>query len=192
MTRMQRTSPLTVATFAAIGTAVGLLVQFARSTRGLAPLVPPVSIAATLTLIGVVLLVLAIMLHRAVRPHDDDRSSSAERGGPARRRVNPFHAVRLLAGARASQFAGALFAGFAVGLALQLLTRSIMAPSATWLPMVLVIASGIVLIVCGIIAELLCRVPPSDSDASGEQQGSGPTSSGRHDGELGHASDSST
>lgn len=88
MPKLQRTSPLAITAFAVVGLAVGLLVQFARSSWGLAPFVPPVSLAATLVVIGAVVLVLGIALRRAV----------TRRSG---RPVNPFHAVRLLAGARA-------------------------------------------------------------------------------------------
>ncbi|XPP26433.1 MAG: DUF3180 domain-containing protein [Leucobacter sp.] len=151
MPKLQRTSPLAITAFAVVGLAVGLLVQFARSSWGLAPFVPPVSLAATLVVIGAVVLVLGIALRRAV----------TRRSG---RPVNPFHAVRLLAGARASQFAGALFGGFGGGLALQLLTRSVPPPVASWLPMLLVLGAGIALLVCGLIAELLCRVPPQDPE----------------------------
>lgn len=151
MPKLQRTSPLAITAFAVVGLAVGLLVQFARSSWGLAPFVPPVSLAATLVVIGAVMLVLGIALRRAV----------TRRSG---RPVNPFHAVRLLAGARASQFAGALFGGFGGGLALQLLTRSVPPPVASWLPMLLVLGAGIALLVCGLIAELLCRVPPQDPE----------------------------
>ena len=109
---LQRTSPLASATCAVIGIGVGLLVQLFRSTKGQAPLVPPLSLTLTLLLFGAVLLVLAISLRRAV-----NRQSG--------KRVNPFHAVRLLAGARTAQFVGALSGGLGGGLALQLLSRSV-------------------------------------------------------------------
>jgi len=165
--KLQRTSPLTVLVFACGGLAVGLLIQFVRSSRGLAPLVPPGSLSATLLVIAAVLIVLATLLHRAVRPEAPEGARPAPR-----RPVNPFHAVRLLAGARAAQFAGALFAGFGAGLALQLLTRSVMPPAPTWLPMLFVLGSGVALAVCGMIAEWLCRVPPEGPE-SGEAAGDG-------------------
>jgi len=161
---MQRVSPLSIAACAVVGLAVGLLAQFARSTWGLAPLVPPVSLAATLAVIAVVLLVLGIALHRAVRHRE--------------RQVNPFHAVRLLAGARAGMFGGALFAGFAGGLALQLLSRSVPAPPSTWWPILLVLGAGIVLTVCGIIVERLCRIPPDEPEADGENDSAADLSPG--------------
>ena len=158
MTRQQRTSPLWVLAFAVAGVAAGVLIQVFLSARGSAPLVPPISLAITLLVTAGVLIVLAVMLRRSVT-----RASQ--------RPVNPFHAVRLLAGARAGQFAGALFGGFGAGLILQLFTRSVMPPAATWVPMVLVIAAGVVLWVCGVIAESLCKVPPVDPEAKGEGEG---------------------
>lgn len=151
MTELRRTSVLIITVFAVVGLAAGLVIQMARSAWGRAPLVPPVSLAATLIVIAVVLLPLGIALRRAVTR-------------ATKRAINPFHAVRLLAGARAAQFGGALFGGFGGGLALQLLTRSVLPLVATWLPMVLVCAAGVVLLVCGLITEALCRVPPADPD----------------------------
>lgn len=175
MPRLQRTSPLALAAFTAVGLAAGLLLQFARSAWGVAPFVPPISLAATLVVIAVVLLVLGIALHRAVSRGSGERSGGARRPaqGPSGKPVNPFHAVRLLAGARAAGFAGALFGGFGGGLALQLLTRSVPPPAGTWLPMLLVLGGGVVLTVCGVIVEGLCRVPPDDPEP-GAGPGAGP------------------
>lgn len=154
MSRLQRTSPLTISAFAAIGLGAGLLLQFVRSSRGSAPFVPPLSLTLTLLVMAGVLIVLGVALRRTV---------TRESGG----RVNPFHAVRLLAGARAGQYVGSLLGGFGGGLALQLLTRSVMPPAATWVPMVLVLGAGIVLLGCGIVAEAMCRVPPGDPGEPG-------------------------
>lgn len=158
MPRLERTSPLAVAACAVVGLAAGLLLQFALSARGLAPFVPPVSLAATLAVIAIVLVVLGIGLRRAVT-----RASG--------RPVNPFHAVRLLAGARAGQFVGALLGGFGGGLLVQVLTRTVVPSAATWAPMLLVLLTGIGLAVAGLVAELLCRVPPTDPDADAEAPG---------------------
>lgn len=166
MASMQRTSLLVISAFAAVGLAVGLLLQLARSTQGQAALVPPISLSLTLVVLGGVLLVLGVSLRRAVT-----RKSG--------KMVNPFHAVRLLAGARAGQFVGALFGGFGAGLALQLLSRSVIPPASTWLPMVIVLAAGIVLGVCGYIAESLCRVPPNEPETDDTQAG---TANGKNPG----------
>lgn len=151
MRNVDRTPPLTVIAYAVIGVGAGLLLQVFLSSRGYAAFIPPLSLPVTLAVIGGAVLVVGLVLRRAV---------TRETGG----NVNPFTAVRILAAARAAQFAGALFGGFGAGLALQLLTRSVPAPTATWLPMVLVFGAGVVLLVCGAIAEFLCRVPPDDED----------------------------
>lgn len=168
MPSMRRTSPLTVFVFSVAGVAVGLIVQFALSARGEPPLVPPISLPLTLLVLAAVLLWLGLALRRALERKSD--------GG-----VNPFHAVRLLAGAKAGQFAGALMGGFGVGLLLQLFTRSVFPPATTWVPMLLTCVAGLLLVVCAIIAELMCRVPPSDPETDHERSDvAGPEPDGAH------------
>lgn len=148
MRRIDRLSPLAILAAAAIGVAIGLVIQFALSSRGNPPLVPPLSLPATLVLIAAILLGFGIRLRRNVM----------KRAGA----INPFHAVRLLAASRAGQLVGGVLGGFGGGLALSLLGRSVPAPIGTWLPMVLVVASGAVLVICAVISERMCRVPPGN------------------------------
>lgn len=152
-----RTNLLSVLAAAAMGTAIGLVVQFALSGRGAAPFIPPLSLAIMLALIAAVLLTLGIRLRRTVLKRRGD--------------VNPFHAVRLLATARAGQLVGGLLGGFGGGLALSLLGRTVPAPTATWLPMVAVLVAGAALVVCAAITEHLCRVPPGDGDGDAAEDG---------------------
>lgn len=148
MRKVERSNPLTALAAAAMGAAVGLVVQFALSSRGQAPLSPPLSLAASLVLVAGVLLVFGIRLRRQIRKQPGA--------------IDPFHAVRLLVTARAGQIAGALFGGFGTGLLMSLAGRSVAATSAVWLPMVLVIAAGATLLACAAIVEHWCRVPPGD------------------------------
>ncbi|MFV0432685.1 MAG: DUF3180 domain-containing protein [Leucobacter sp.] len=150
MRRVERTNPLVVVAAAAVGIALGLVVQFALSGRGHPPFVPPISLAASLLVIAGLLLAFGLRLRRHVK----------HRPGA----INPFHAVRLLAAARAGQLVGALLGGFCGGLALSLLGRSVPAPVATWLPMLLALLGGAVLVACAAITEHLCRVPPGDGE----------------------------
>lgn len=151
MPRLERTSVLLVAAFFVAGIAAGVLVQVFRSATGAPPVVPPLTLAATLVVIAGVLLALGLSLRRAVTRKSE-------------RPVNPFHAVRLLAGARASQFAGSLLGGFGFGLLLQVLTRTVIPPAATWLPMLMVGIAGAVLLGAGALTEWWCRVPPTAGD----------------------------
>lgn len=149
--KLQRTHPLVVLAFAATGLAVGLVVQFARSGSGQPPLAPPYSLPATMVVLGAVLLTLAVLLRRRV---------SRPETGP----VNPFQAVRVLAAARASQFVGGLIGGFGVGLLLSLAGRPVPTSVSIWVPMLATLIAAVALLVCGVIAERLCRVPPQDQD----------------------------
>lgn len=151
MSKLQRTSPIAVLAFALAGGVAGLFTQLWFSSMGKPTLVPPLSLALTLVLLAGVLLWLAIALRRAT-----------QKTGPGH--VNPFHAVRLLAAAKASQFSGALIGGFALGLLAQVFTRTVLPPPATWAPMLATFVAAIVLVVCAIVSEALCMVPPGDSD----------------------------
>lgn len=154
MNRVERSNPLSVVAAAAIGAAIGLVVQFLLSNRGQPPLVPPLSLPSSLLVISAVLLAFGIKLRRNV----------AKRPGA----VNPFQAVRLLAAARAGQLVGGLLGGFGVGLLLSLLGRSVPAPTGTWIPMLVLIVGGAVLVICAAITEHLCRVPPGDDAADSD------------------------
>lgn len=139
----------------AIGSGLALLVQAWLSSRGRPSLVLPYSMAVTLVALAILLVVLGLRLRKHVA-----------KGIGA---VNPFHAVRLLVTARAGQIVGAAFAGFAGGLLLSLLGRSVPAPTPTWLPMLVTALAGLALLVCALITEHLCRVPPSDDPEGGEE-----------------------
>lgn len=155
MRKVERTSTLAVIAAAAMGTAAGWILQFALVSRGVPTLVPPISLPVTLAAVSAVLLVFAIRLRRQVTRRPGN--------------VNPFHAVRLLLTARAAQFVGAIFGGLGGGLWLAIAGRSIVPAVGVWMPMLLTVLGGAVLVASGAITELLCRVPPGDDEQdSGE------------------------
>lgn len=163
--RQRATSPLATLAFGVSGLSVGLLVHIFRSSRGFAPFVPPLSLPLTLVVLGAAVLIVAMILRRRV---------TRDTGG----NVDPFAAVRVLAGARASQFAGSLFAGFGAGLAIPALLRTVLPSVSAWGPMAAVAVSGLLLLAAGVVAERLCRVPPRDDDeqdgGSGREPEGGP------------------
>lgn len=150
----KRVTPLMLLLCAIIGGGSGLLLQTYRSGVGLAPFAPPFSLAASLAVLALVLVVLARRLKAAI---------SAERT----RAVNPFHAVRLLAGAWAGQITGSLFLGFGLGLGSTIITRIAHVQVSVWVPMLSAAVAGGLLIVAGVIAENACRVPPEDGETEG-------------------------
>lgn len=144
-------SPLTHLLFMVVGAGVALLLQTYRSNTGLPPFSPPVSLPATLIVMAGVLFWLSVRLRKVLSEKTEQQ-------------VNPFHAVRLLAAAHASQLSGMLFSGFGLGLLLTLLNRPVGVALSVWLPMLLTIICALVLFFAGLYAEHSCRVPPEDED----------------------------
>ena len=153
---MKRTSAVFLWSAAAICVALGLLTNVALAASGNALLVPPITLSITLAVIGGVVVALAWPIRRAVK-------------GTAQLRMDPFRAARTAVLAKACAIVGALFTGFAIGLLVYLLTRSVVGDAGSvWLTISAAIG-GAVLLACGLIAEFFCTLPPpSDDDAESE------------------------
>jgi hypothetical protein len=137
-----------------IGGALGWLLELALAARGLAVIVPPLSLAVALAGIAAVVIAFGWPIRQAVR-------------GTATRAVNPFQAMRVVVLAKASVLAGALIGGAGIGMLLFLVTRPVVATSGTLVSGVLVIAASAALLVCGYLVEQWCRIPPDDGDRAG-------------------------
>ncbi len=155
--QFQKLGAFTLLSLGTLGGALGLSVQFIVASRGHSPLVPPYSMAVTLVLLAALLIVLGLRLKRHIA-----------KGTGA---VDPFHAVRLLATSRAGQIVGALFAGLGGGMLLSLVGRTVPAPVSIWLPMLATALGGVALLVCAILSERMCRVPPGNDAEDGEEPG---------------------
>ncbi|WP_022882927.1 DUF3180 domain-containing protein [Gryllotalpicola ginsengisoli] len=161
---MNRTHPLTIVIVALVGLVVGFLTDVGLTALGRAALVPPVTLSITLAVIGGVVVALAWPVRRAVK-------------GTAPLRIDPFRAARTAVLAKASSVAGALFAGFSIGLLGYALTRDVIVSSGAWLVFTAVIGSG-VLLACGLVAEFFCTLPPpSDGDEDDREPPTGATHS---------------
>ena len=157
MSPAQRTQWWPVALVAVVGFGLGFLLQTALSAGGSPPLVPPYSLPATLITVSGILLGFAIALRRAIT-------------GTSKKRVNPFVAVRIVAAAKASILAGALFAGFGAGIVVFFTLRTVAPQPENWWPVLATLGAGIGQTVIGVVAENLCRVPPpSDAESDGER-----------------------
>ncbi len=108
-------------------------------------------------IIAALVVLLAVPVRRAVH-------------GTVQRRIDPFYATRVVILAKACSIAGALLAGGTLGLLVDLLVRG--APNADALARILTsLGGGILLLVGGLIAEYLCRVPPHDDDDDDQRGG---------------------
>jgi hypothetical protein len=146
---MTRTRGSLLVILATIGVVVGFLAQLALGAAGAPKLTPEFTLAATLVLIGAVVVALAIPVRRATRT--------------ARRRVDPFYATRVVLLAKACAVAGALLGGAAVGMLFELLLRPVSSPEGLWRIVAMLVAAVLVL-VAGLVAEAWCVVPSDDDD----------------------------
>lgn len=133
-----------------LATLVGLLIVFALNSvlalRGLAVIVPPVSLAVALVLIGAVVLALAWPVRRAAK---------------GERHIDPFYATRAVVLAKASVLAGALLSGGAAGILIYLLTRAVV-PLGSSLAAGGTVIAAVLLVVAALVAEHWCALPPDE------------------------------
>jgi hypothetical protein len=136
---------------AILGAVAGWFLETALVVTGRAAFIPPVTLAAALALIGVIVVVLALPVYRVVK-------------GTAKSRVDPFYATRAVVLAKASSLTSALLGGAAVAVLVFLLTRSVIPPVSSLALAIATVVAGIVLLVGGLIAEKMCTLPPTDDD----------------------------
>lgn len=152
---MKRTRVSTLVALAAIGAAAGFLVQIALAAASLPKFRPEYTLALSLLFIAGIVIALALPIRRATRSE-------------VRTRIDPFHATRVVVFAKASSLAGALLTGAAVGLLVELLTRSGGLNVDSLLRSLAVLGGAIAVLAAGLIGEYLCTVPPDDEDANRE------------------------
>ncbi len=145
---MRRTRASTLVILAAVGGSGGYLLQFALAAAGLPKFRPEYTMALSLVFIAGIVIALAVPIRQATQ-------------GTVRRRIDPFHATRVVLLAKASSLAGALLAGVAIGLVVELLTRSGGLNSDALLRSLAALGGAIALLVAGLVGEYLCTVPPS-------------------------------
>ena len=148
---MKRTAPTTLLAAAGVGIVVGLLTQLALASLSLPRLRPEFTLVATLILVAILVVVLALPVRRSTR-------------GAGRAPVDPFFATRVVVLAKATAIAGALLTGAAAGLLIDLLGRAGTATGDSFLRVGLTLAGSAVVVVASLVAEWMCTVPPVDPD----------------------------
>ena len=146
---MSRTKPLHLVLLAAFGGVAAWLLETVLAASGRAVLLPPVTLAVALVLIGGIVVIMALPVRRVSR-----RVQGAK--------VDPFYATRVVMLAKACSLSGALLAGAGLGVAFYLLGRSVL-PGVGSITMAFACAAGaILLLVAGLVAEYMCAIPPED------------------------------
>lgn len=143
---MNRTRPATLLIAALFGMGAAFALDFVLAMRGVAVLVPPLSLAVALVLIAVLVLALAWPVRRAAK---------------GERRIDPFYALRAVVLAKASAVAGALLAGGGAGILIYLLTRTVVPLGSTLAAGGTLVAAAL-LVIAALVAEHWCALPPDE------------------------------
>ena len=138
---------------AAIGAAVGWIVEAGLVAMGRAIAVPPVTLSVSLALVAAIIIGMAVPVFRVVR-------------GTATKRVDPFYATRVVVLAKASSMGGALLAGGALAILGFVLTRSIMPAVGSVALTIAASVCAVALLIAGLVAEKMCTLPPQDDDTN--------------------------
>ncbi|HRN30046.1 MAG TPA: DUF3180 domain-containing protein [Terrimesophilobacter sp.] len=160
---MTRTRVGVVVLLAAVGLVVGALAELALSASGLPIVVPPLTFALTLGVVGVLVIALAWPVRRATRVEGATT-------------IDPFYATRVLVFAKASALTGALLLGAGLGALVFLVTRPIIGVGSVAIVGASVLGA-IVLLAGGLIGEHFCRANPPDDD---EPDGTEPATPAHH------------
>jgi len=143
---VNRTRPLPMLVAVLVGLVALYAMNIVLAMRGVAVLVPPVSLAVALALIAVLLIALAWPVRRAAQ---------------GERRIDPFFATRVVVLAKASALAGALLAGAAAGILIYLLSR-VVVPLGSSLTAGATLVAAVALAVAALVAEHWCALPPDE------------------------------
>src|SRR5690606_11929772 len=135
---MKRTRVSTLVALVGIGAGGGFLLQVALAAAGFPKLRPEYTMALSLLFIAGIVIALAVPIRQATR-------------GKVRRHIDPFHATRVVLLAKASSLAGALLVGVAIGLLVELLTRSGGLNSDALLRSLAALGGGVALLAAGLI-----------------------------------------
>jgi hypothetical protein len=147
------TSPTTLVALAVSGGALMYAGEMVLVRMGQPTLIPPVTLAIALALLGVIIPILAWPIRQLTR--------STQRSSP----VDPFYATRVLLVAKAGSVTAAGLLGVGVGAAVFVLGRMVV----VWSQVVetsLTIAGSVLLLVGALVAERWCVLPPSDEAES--------------------------
>lgn len=150
---MKPTKVMTLVGWAVSATTAGYLLPKLVVNNGGAIPISPWNIIVTLPLIGIILLLMAIPMFKyraAINARMKD--SAKQRPMP----LNPFYAVRLVLLAKAIAISGAIFFGWHVGVVWLQLTSPVL--TAATMQNVFALIGSLVMTVCAIIVERVCRI----------------------------------
>lgn len=146
-------------------TAGYLYSRFVVASGGQVP-VAPINLILTFVAISAILAIFAAPMFRYRRELAEQRKNAS---APRPKRLNPFYAVRLVVLAKATAIAGALFAGWQLGV-IWFQISSPVTPGSVWQNVAALVAT-IVMVVIALVIERICRITEDASDPEAPSQG---------------------
>ena len=122
------------------------------------------TLIGTLIVIPIVLVILAVPIFKYRSAINAAIASSANSKAKPIKRVDPFYALRVALLSKAVSLAGAIFGGWHLGVLVAVLSSPQIASASVWRT-ALGLFAAIAMVVCGLIVERSCKVPP-DANAS--------------------------
>ena len=144
--------------FSVVGLVLGLIAAQLSAGFGYAFPTSPTSLPISLLVLAIANYLFSFPIYR------NRKQLGRYKEGIRPERPNPFYAVRVLILARASVLAGALFAGWHVGVIIWLVSFSV-APENLMLTSSFGLVAAVALTIGGLVSQWNCKTPPSsDSD----------------------------
>ena len=81
------------------------------------------------------------------------------------KRVDPFYALRVALLSKAVSLSGAIFGGWHIGVLIAVLSSPQISSASVWRTSLALFAS-VAMVVCGLVVERACKVPPDASSSS--------------------------
>lgn len=145
-------------------TAGYLYSRFVVASGGQVP-VAPINLILTFVAISIILAIFAAPMFRYRR---ELRAQRENPGAPRPKRLNPFYAFRLVVLAKATAIAGALFAGWQLGV-IWFQISSPVTPGSVWQNVAAFITT-IIMVIVALVIERICRLPEDSSEAEAPNQ----------------------
>mgnify|MGYP000022179810 CR=1 FL=1 len=143
--------------------AYGFCVLLVRS--GAQMPVSATTLIGTLIVIPIVLMILALPIFKYRAAIKQALAQAADAKKQPIKRVDPFYALRVALLSKAVSLSGAIFGGWHIGVLIAVLSSPQISSASVWRTSLALFAS-VAMVVCGLVVERACKVPPDASSAS--------------------------
>lgn len=163
---MKPTKVLTLLGWVVPAATAGFLYSKLNVANGGQVPVAPLNLILTFLAISVILAIFAAPMFRYRKELAEQRKNPAARRP---KRLNPFYAVRLVVLAKATAIAGALFAGWQLGV-IWLQISSPVTPGSIWQNVAALVCS-IIMVIVALVIERICRITDDAGESEAPNQG---------------------